>query len=307
MKAGQKSVTNGIENYLCPFTKMYISQGAGGSYSHAGTMANDVTNGNGAKAPYYAGCTLKLVWRDVSNGQGWWKNTKTVRLADGTICKPNELNIMTAHDETFDATIGLVVPQGNQLGNMGRQSSAAIQATGVHCHIEHGIGANAKWIKNKYGIYCFDNEKDTDSCYFCDNTQILNMHTANWKYLKDAPNQSTPEQSNQKKPDQILTVGSVVTSVAMKIGDPTGKNAAIKTLNGDECVYIPALGGYYPTRLVSEYDASDGAKDNYLANTNARVYVDESTVTDLDIPGNRCQINGIWVNSQPLIEIQNGL
>lgn len=301
MKAGQKSVTNGVENYLCPFTRMYISQGAGGSYSHAGTMANDVTNGNGARAPYYAGCTLKLVWRDVSNGQGWWKNTKTVRLADGTICKPNELNIMTAHDETFNATIGLVVPQGNQLGNMGRKSSAAIQITGVHCHIEHGIGANAKWIKNKYGIYCFDKEKDTDSCYFCDNTQILNMHTANWKYLKDAPTQSTPEQSNQKKPDQILTVGSVVTSVAMNI------KAGIKKYSDGDYIRIPALGeGYFPMRFISEYDASDGAKDNYLANDKARVYVDQCTVEAIDIPTNRAKIHGIWVNATPLVEIKDG-
>lgn len=306
MKAGQKSVTDGIENYLCPFTKMYISQGAGGSYSHAGTMANDVTNGNGEKAPYYAGCTLKLVWRDVSNGQGWWKNVNKVRLGDGTICQPNELNIMTAHDETFDATIGLVVPQGNQLGNMGRQSSASIQATGVHCHIEHGIGANAKWQKNSYGIYCFDNEKDTDACYFCDDTEILNMHTADWKYLKDAPVQSTPEQSNAKDPDQILTVGSLVTSVALSIGDPTGKNVAIKTINGDECVYIPALGGYFPTKFVSEYDASDGAKDNYLANTNAKVYVDECSVEAINISKNLSQIHGIWVDPTPLTEIKNG-
>lgn len=301
MKAGQKSVTNGIENYLCPFTKMYISQGANGSFSHRGTMANDVTNGNGARAPYYAGCTLKLVWRDVSNGQGWWKNTKTVRLADGTICKPNELNIMTAHDETFDATIGLVVPQGNQLGNMGRKSSAAIQITGVHCHIEHGIGANAKWVKNKYGIYCFDNEKDTDSCYFCDNTQILNMHTANWKYLKDAPTQSTPEQSNQKKPDQILTVGSVVTSVAMKIG-----NQGLKSINGDTCCYLAELGGWFPIKFVSEYDASDGKKDNYLANTNAKVYVDQCTVEAVDVKNNLAKIHGIWVKPAPLTEIKDG-
>lgn len=301
MKKGQTSVTNGVENYLCPFTKMYISQGAGGSYSHAGTMANDVTNGDGSKAPYYAGCTLKLVWRDVSNGQGWWKNTKTVCLADGTICKPNELNIMTAHDETFDATIGLVVPQGNQLGNMGRKSSASIQITGVHCHIEHGIGANAKWIKNKYGIYCFDNEKDTDSCYFCDNTQILNMHTANWKYLKDAPTTSTPEQSNQAKPDQILTVGSVVTSVAMNI------KAGIKKYSDGDYIRIPALGnGYFPLAYISEYDASDGAKDNYLANDKARVYVDQCTVEAIDIPGNRAKIHGIWVNATPLVEIRNG-
>lgn len=297
MKAGQKSVTNGIENYLCPFTKMYISQGANGGFSHRGIMANDVTNGNGAKAPYYAGCTLKCVWIAPSNGQAWWKNTKKVRLADGTICQAGEFNIMTCHDETFDAYVGLVVPQGNQLGNMGRKGNA----TGVHCHIEHGVKLNSTWTKNKYGNYCFQNEKDTDDCYFCDNTQILNMHTAKWKYLKDAPTQSTPEQSNQKKPDQILTVGSVVTSVAMKIG-----NQGLKTINGDTCCYLKELGGWFPIKFVSEYDASDGKKDNYLANTNAKVYVDQCTVEAIDSKNNLTKIHGIWVKPAPLTEIKDG-
>lgn len=300
MRPGQTSVTNGIENYLCPFTNMYISQGAGGSYSHAGTMANDVTNGNGAKAPYYAGCTLILYWRDLSNGQGWWKNTKTVRLADGSICQPGELNIMTAHDETFNAAVGLVVPQGYQLGNMGRRSSSSIQITGVHCHIEHGIG-DVQWRKNQYGIYCFSKEKDTDDCYFMDGTQILNMHTAKWKYLKSTPINSTPEKANTGKPDQILTVGSVVTSVAMNI------KAGIKKYSDGDYIRIPALGdGYFPLRFISEYDASDGAKDNYLANDKARVYVDETSVEAIDVKNNRAMIHGIWVNAAPLIEIKNG-
>lgn len=102
--------------------------------------------------------------------------------------------------------------------------------------------------------------------------------------------------------DDILTIGSHVSSIPMKIG-----NQGLKTIGGDVCCYLQELGGWYPIRLVSEYGGSDGAKDNYLANTNARVYLDESIVTALDIPGNRCQINGIWVNSQPLIEVQNGL
>lgn len=58
---------------------------------------------------------------------------------------------------------------------------------------------------------------------------------------------------------------------------------------------------------MSEYDASDGNKDNYLANTNAKVFLDERIVQKLDIPNNRVLLdNGIWVNSTPLIEIQNG-
>ena len=40
---------------------------------------------------------------------------------------------MTAHDDTFDADkyIGVTIPQGNKIGNMGKKGNA----TGVHCHI----------------------------------------------------------------------------------------------------------------------------------------------------------------------------
>lgn len=46
MKKNQKSKRNNIEDFLCPFTDMYITQGANGSFSHKGTMANDVIGKN---------------------------------------------------------------------------------------------------------------------------------------------------------------------------------------------------------------------------------------------------------------------
>lgn len=102
--------------------------------------------------------------------------------------------------------------------------------------------------------------------------------------------------------DDILTVGSHVSSVPIKIG-----NQGLKTIGGDVCCYLAPLGGWYPISQVSEYDASDGRKDNYLANTNAKVFLDERIVQKLDIPGNRVLLdNGIWVNSAPLIEVKNG-
>lgn len=60
------------------------------------------------------------------------------------------------------------------------------------------------------------------------------------------------------EPDQILTVGSVVSSVPMNIV------AGIKKYSDGDYVRIPALGGgYFPLAYISEYDASDGKKDNY--------------------------------------------
>ena len=105
------------------------------------------------------------------------------------------------------------------------------------------------------------------------------------------------------EPDQILEVGSIVSSIPMKIGDE-----GLKSINGDLCCSLKQLGGegWYPISLVSEYDASDGKLDDYLANTNAKVYLNESTVTDVDAARNLVKINGIWVNATPLIEIKNG-
>lgn len=105
--------------------------------------------------------------------------------------------------------------------------------------------------------------------------------------------------TNTKEPiDQILNVGSYVTSVPMKIG-----NQGLKAINGQTCAYLAELGGWFPIDYVSEYDNSDGNKDNYLANTNARVYVDRCRVDAVNVKSNLVQIHGIWVNPTPLIEV----
>mgnify|MGYP002557535451 FL=1 len=110
--------------------------------------------------------------------------------------------------------------------------------------------------------------------------------------------------STTTKCDDILTVGSVVTSKPMAIKAVNG--SAIKYVDGVECVNIPDLGGWFPTKYVSEYDSSDGKKDNYLANTKAKVYLDNATVEAIDIPNNLAKIHGIWCKADPMIEIKEG-
>ena len=186
MKKGQTSVRNGIQDFLCPFTDMKITQGSNYG-THTGTMANDVASGTaGYKAPYYAPCDCKLIWCDPANGQGMWQSLNKVRFANGNIAYAT---FVTAHDNTFDAKVGQVVKQGQQLGNMGNKAGNGGEAKGVHCHIE--IAQNkytiSNWQMNKDGIYCFPKEYDTDACYFMDNTNILNGMGGSWKYLKDVP------------------------------------------------------------------------------------------------------------------------
>lgn len=193
MKANQTSTRAGIQDFLCPFTSMYITQGSNGEYSHKGTMANDVRGKKaGYKYPYYAPCTVKCVKTYPESGQVMWQSVNKVRFANGRI---DYATFMTAHDDTMDAKIGQVVEQGMQIGNMGTKGNA----TGVHCHIQISQSKTTSWTKNKYGIYQFPNEYDTDSCYFMDGTEILNGMGGNWKYLKDVPVEEPKPAVNEDK------------------------------------------------------------------------------------------------------------
>lgn len=203
MIKGQKSVTNGIENFLCPFTDMYISQGSNGSYSHKGIMANDVRGKvAGVKYPYYAPCTCKCLKTYSETGQVMWQSLAKVRFANGGV---DYATFMTAHDDSMDAKIGQIVKQGDQLGNMGRKGFSNI--TGVHCHIEVSQSSDTSWIKNKYGNYHFNHEYDLDDCYFVDNTNIINGMGGNWKNTNQVP---VLENISREKVDQILHIGSKV-------------------------------------------------------------------------------------------------
>lgn len=203
MKKNQTSKSNGRENFLCPFTDVYITQDNGVG-SHKGTKAYDIRGArDGVKFPYYAPCTCKLIWRDLSNGQGLWQSVAKVNFANGRV---DYATFMTAHDETFDAKINQVVKQGKQLGNMGSKAGGGAKSTGVHCHIEIAQAkyTMANWHKNKYGIYCFPKEYSVeDSCYM-DGTNIIKGLNKKWKYL------SNSKPSKKEKVDQILHVGSKV-------------------------------------------------------------------------------------------------
>ena len=177
MLKGEKSTRGGIEDLLCPFTDMYITQGTEGS-SHKGTKAIDVRGRErGVRYPYYAPCTVKCIKTYPNNGQVMWQSVNKVRFSDGSI---DYVTFMTAHDNTMDSYPGQIVSQGSQLGNMGNKG----YATGVHCHIEVSKGNDTTWKINSYGTYCFNNQIDFDNAFFMDNTTILNGK-GNWKYTYD--------------------------------------------------------------------------------------------------------------------------
>ena len=182
MKKGQTSVRGGIQDILCPFTDMYITQGSGysdGGQTHKGTRAIDVRGKEpGIKYPYYAPVTVKAVKVVESSGETLWQSTEKVRFADGDI---DYVSLITVHDNTRNSYVGMVVKQGNQLGNMGDKG----QATGVHCHIEFAKGKQ-DYYKNKYGNWGLTNAIEFEDACFMDDTNII-KGVADWKYLKDIP------------------------------------------------------------------------------------------------------------------------
>ena len=115
MRAGQKSVRGGIEDFLCPFTDMYITQGSNSPFSHKGIMANDVRGLEaGVRYPYYAPCTSKCMRVYPQSGQSMWQSVNKVRFANGRV---DYATYMICHDDTQDCWVGQVLEQGHQIGN----------------------------------------------------------------------------------------------------------------------------------------------------------------------------------------------
>ena len=304
MYKGQKSVRGGIQDFLCPFTDMYITQGSNMG-THRGTMANDVRGAYaGVKYPYYAPCDCKLIWRDVSNGQGMWQSLEKVRFANGNI---DYATFVTAHDETFDAQVGQIVKQGEQLGNMGSKAGGGGTSTGVHCHIEiaqHKYDIS-NWKKNGYGIYCFPNETDTDDCYFVDNTNIVYGFGGNWKYLSQIPVDQILHEGSKVRFDGVFKVD------ILKRGTNWFGNTKLTGVSYNTYYNEKAKNYHWiPLDDWKEVDCggNTGGQDDII--TGGVSYVKNDNiyeVKEIDVPTNSAKLtlNGhdIWVYSTYLYEV----
>lgn len=313
MQKCQTSRRGGIQDFLCPFTNMYITQGSNMG-THRGTMANDVRGSqSGVKYPYYAPCDCKLIWRDLSNGQGMWQSIEKVRFANGNI---DYATFITAHDETFDAQIGQVVKQGQQLGNMGSKAGGGAYSTGVHCHIEiaqHKYDIS-NWKKNAYGIYCFANETDTDDCYFVDNTNIIYGMGGNWKYLSQIP-----VKEPDKGADQVLQKGSKVRFDGVFKVDIIKKGT---NLFGNTKLTGVSFNNYYNGNCkdyhwipandwieVNQSGSSQGQDDVLVGGVSYAKNDNIYEVLEVDIPTNSVKLNlnghDVWIYATYLYEVSN--
>ena len=309
MYKGQKSVRGGIEDFLCPFTDMYITQGSLGNFSHKGIYANDIRGRvAGIRYPYYAPCTSKCLKTYKETGQAMWQSLNKVRFANGRI---DYATYMTAHDNTMDCVPGQIVKQGDQLGNMGDEGNA----TGVHCHIEVSQSKDTSWTKNEYGNYHFNNEYDLDDCYFVDYTNILYGRGGNFRTTGEVP---IIEIEGNQALDQIIYPGSKVMFDGIFSVDIIKRGT---NLFGNSKLTGVPYSTYYNEKAknyhwiplndfteVDQYGSPINQDDIVYGGESYVINNNKYTVKEIDIPTNSAKLilNGkeIWIYSAFLKEVE---
>lgn len=167
--------SDGYEYFMCPMTEFKITQ-VENVGTHLGTKAVDFASGTaGYRAPYYAPATVKCIKTIPSYGEATWQTVNKVHCPNGYF---GIVTFETVHDNTFNAYVGMVIKQGQQLGNMGD----AGRASGVHLHIEFTQSANGNMAYNSYGIYTFTaTESYVDDTFYVDDTNVITPMAGNWR------------------------------------------------------------------------------------------------------------------------------
>ena len=235
MQPGKKYVApDGYENFMCPFPKFSISQ-VENVGSHLGSKACDFTSGTvGDRAAYYAPATVKCVNVIGSHGESRWQTVNKVHCPNGYF---GIVTFEIAHDETLNAYVGMIIPQGVQLGNMGMKPSPP--CTGVHCHIQLTQSDMTYMDYNAYGVYTFganmNYESYVDDTMFVDDTNIIDGKAGNWRMTgSSSAGSGSFDISQLIQEDGIATM--TVDAVQARLNSPTG-NVVRKYNTGDEVRY----------------------------------------------------------------------
>lgn len=171
MRSGQKLVAqDGYEVMLFPLEYMYMSQGEGGSGSHANTYSMDFLgwgrNGRIYRCPVYAPCSCKCVnvnW-SPSSGSRVFQSLDKVHCPDGYF---GIITFNTVHDNSPLSSLNQVFQQGDLIAHTG----TAGNVTGDHLHFNtasgvydgfYNVGTGHYQLKNSTHIYdtCFVNDTD---------------------------------------------------------------------------------------------------------------------------------------------------
>lgn len=177
MTAGERMVNEqGVEICLFPLEYMNISQGEGGSYSHAGTLSIDFLGwdafGRVTECPYYAPCSCKVVQH--ASYYNIWQSIDQVITPTGK----RYISFVVMHDANPPA-LGTIAAQGDMIGHTGTNTRpGGTPVTGDHVHI-NGAGTtfqgwvqNGKQLKNYTHLY---------NLFYINDTIIVNDYNYPWR------------------------------------------------------------------------------------------------------------------------------
>ena len=192
MRAGETMVDSaGNQVALFPLEYMYISQGEGGSYSHANRWAIDFLGYQDGhrkyKCPYYAPFDCHVV-QHASYFNVWQSNNRVVTPAGLQFC-----SFAVMHDENPPA-LGTYKNQGEVIGHTGTKTSpGGTPVTGDHVHMQGCNGKFAGWINSGRDLR---NRQHIYNLFYINDTIILNDYGYNWRTYQGG--QPTPSFNKYK-------------------------------------------------------------------------------------------------------------
>lgn len=221
---------DGYEYFMCPMTTFKITQTENVG-THLGTKALDFASETpGKREDYYAGATVKCIRTIPSYGEATWQTVREVHCPNGYF---GIVTFETVHDNSFNAYPGMVIKQGQQLGNMGD----AGQASGVHLHMEGTQSANSNMGYNQYGIYTFTApETYLDDLFYVDDTNIITPMAGNWRKTGNITSSGSTDDWKKSLIQEDGKATFTVDDVRERKGGPKGE--VVRTFKtGDSVIY----------------------------------------------------------------------
>ena len=181
MVAGERLIANdNKEVMLFPLPYMYISQGEGGSYSHAGTYNIDFlgwdSNGRLLHAPYYAPCSCRCVasWSSSDSNGRIFQSLDRVHTPNGL----EYVSFIVFHDDNPIASVGDTFTQGDLIGHTGTTGQGV---TGDHVHLNtaNGVYAGYEHVPPDNQGQLVNSDHIYNICYVND-TVIVDGYNYNW-------------------------------------------------------------------------------------------------------------------------------
>lgn len=181
MRAGETLYDRaGNQVALFPLECMNISQGEGGSYSHAGRWAIDFlgwgANGRILECPYYAPFNCHVV-QHASYYNVWQSDNQVI-----TPTGKKYVSFVVMHDENPPA-LGTYKTQGEIIGHTGTKTSpGGTPVTGDHVHMQGANGQFAGWNSGGTDLL---NREHIYNLFFINDTTIINDYNYNWQEFSE--------------------------------------------------------------------------------------------------------------------------